>query len=178
MGTFTNWQGCTSGLAWNQANGNMATANVVKFSTGLGAAAYWFAARLGRDPHYNGTAAEASVWGQQQAAAALKAMSGKVLDFRYVFLDIENNGSPPDEDGWNTVWNGPCGGTVRPGYIPANVDFATWTGFASYIDAHSPYLAAVYSAGGDSYGSWTGIFGGQKLTNTAEWTFHQRAGPA
>ena len=118
VGTFTNWQGCTSGLAWNQANYNMATANVVKFSTGLGAAAYWFAGGPGRDPHYNGTAAEASAWGQQQAAAALKAMSGKVFDFRYVFFDIENNGGPPDEDGWNTVWNGPCGGTVRASYIP------------------------------------------------------------
>ena len=171
VGTFTNWQGCTSGLAWNQANYNMATANVVKFSTGLGAAGYWFAAGPGRDPHYNGTAAEASAWGQQQAAAALKAMSGKVFDFRYVFFDIENNGVPPDEDGWNTVWNGPCGGTVRAGYIPEKIDFATWTGFASYIDGHSPYLAGVYSAGGDSYGSWTGIFGGEKLTNTAEWTF-------
>ena len=176
VGTFTNWQGCTSGLAWNQANYNMATANVVKFSTGLGAAAYWFAGGPGRDPHYNGTAAEASAWGQQQAAAALKAMSGKVFDFRYVFFDIENNGGPPDEDGWNTVWNGPCGGTVRASYIPENIDFATWTGFASYISGHSPYLAGVYSAGGDSYGSWTGIFGNEKLSYAAEWTFDNEQG--
>ncbi|MGH3290138.1 MAG: DUF4232 domain-containing protein, partial [Streptosporangiaceae bacterium] len=42
VGSFMNWQGCTTaGLAWEQANYNMATDNVVKFSTGLGAAAYW-----------------------------------------------------------------------------------------------------------------------------------------
>jgi hypothetical protein len=172
VGSFMNWEGCTtSGLAWDQANYNMATDNVVDFSTGLGAAAYWFAAGPGRDPHYNGTAAEAQKWGREQAEAALKDLGGKVFDFRYIFMDIENNGVPPDEDGWNTVWDGPCGGIVKAGYIPANVDFADWTGFAAYIDGHSPYLAGVYSAGGDSYGSWAGIFGSERLTNTAEWTF-------
>ncbi len=172
VGSFMHWQGCTtSGLAWIQADYNMATDNVVDFSTGLGAAAYWFAAGPGRDPHYNGSAAEAATWGREQAQRVLSDMSGKVFDFRYIFMDIENNGVPPDEDGWNTVWNGPCGNTVKAGYIPANVDFATWVGFADYIDNHSSYLAGVYSAGGDSYGSWTGIFGNQKLSSTAEWTF-------
>ena len=171
-GSFMNWQGCTtSGLAWNQANYNMATDNVVQFSTGLGAAAYWFAAGPGRDPHYNGTTSEAGIWGQEQAQQALSSLGGKVFNFRYIFMDIENNGVPPDEDGWNTVWNGPCGNTVKAGFIPENVDFATWVGFADYIAGHSPYLAGVYSAGGDSYGSWTGIFGNEQLSNTAEWTF-------
>jgi hypothetical protein len=172
VGSFMNWQGCTtSGLAWVQANYDMATDNVVDFSTGLGAAAYWFAAGPGRDPHYNGTTAEATTWGQEQAQQALSDLGGKVFDFRYIFMDIENNGVPPDEDGWNTVWNGPCGNTVKTEYIPANVDFATWVGFANYIDSHSPYLAGVYSAGGTWYGSWEGIFGSEQLTSTAEWTF-------
>jgi Protein of unknown function (DUF4232) len=172
VGSFMNWQGCTtSGLAWVQANYNMATDNVVDFHTGLGAAAYWFAAGPGRDPHYNGTTAEATKWGEEQGQAALADLGGKVFDFRYIFMDIENNGVPPDEDGWNTVWNGPCGGTVRAGYIPANIDFATWAGFANYIDNHSAYLAGVYSAGGISYGSWVGIFGNERLRYTAEWTF-------
>ena len=172
VGSFMNWQDCTTaGLAWVQANYNMATDNVVNFSTGLGAAAYWFAAGPGRDPHYNGTTAEAGLWGEAQAQQAISDLGGKVFDFRYIFMDIENNGVPPDEDGWNTVWNSPCGNTVKSSYIPANVDFATWVGFANYIDDHSPYLAAVYSAGGTYYGSWTGIFGSQQLSNTAEWTF-------
>jgi hypothetical protein len=167
-----NWRGCTTaGLAWEQANYNMATDNVVKFSTGLGAAAYWFAAGPGRDPHYNGSTAEAGIWGQEQAQQALSDLGGKVFDFRYIFMDIENNGVPPDNDGWNTVWNGPCGNTVKTGFIPAKVDFATWVGFANYINNHSSYLAGVYSSGGNWYGSWAGIFGNEKLSNTAEWTF-------
>ena len=172
VGSFMNWQHCTTaGLAWEQANYNMATQNVVKFGAGLGAAAYWFAAGPGRDPHYNGSTARAAIWGQEQAQQALASLGGKVFNFRYIFMDIENNGVPPDEDGWNTVWNGPCGNTVKAGYIPANVDFATWVGFANYIDNHSSYLAGVYSSGGTWYGSWAGIFGGLKLSNTAEWTF-------
>jgi hypothetical protein len=172
VGSFMHWQGCTSaGLSWEQADYNMATDNVVKFSTGLGAAAYWFAAGPGRDPHYNGSTAEAAAWGQEQAQRALWDLGGKVFDFRYIFMDIENNGVPPDQNGWNTVWNGPCGNKVKTGYIPANVDFATWVGFANYIDNHSSYLAGVYSAGGSWYGSWTGIFGNEKLSNAAEWTF-------
>ena len=171
-GSFMNWQHCTTaGLAWNQANYNMATDNVVHFGTGLGAAAYWFAAGPGRDPHYNGTTHEAAIWGQEQAQQALSSLGGKVFNFRYIFMDIENNGVPPDGDGWNTVWNGPCGNTVKAGYIPANIDFATWTGFANYITGHSSYLAGVYSAGGVGYGSWGGIFGNEQLSNTAEWTF-------
>jgi hypothetical protein len=172
VGSFLNWKSCTTaGLAWNQSNYTMATDNVVDYSTGLGAAAYWFAAGPGRDPHYNGTASEAMTWGQEQAEQALNDMSGKVFDFRYVFMDIENNGTPPDEDGWNTVWNGACGDNVKASYIPASIDYATWQGFANYIDNHSPYLAGVYSSGGDWYGSWVGIFGSEHLPSTAEWTF-------
>jgi hypothetical protein len=172
VGTFTNWKGCTtSGVAWDQANYNMATDNVVKYGTGLGAAAYWFAAGPGRDPHYNGSTAEAGIWGQQQAQAALSDLNGKVFDFRYIFMDIENNGAPPDQDGWNTVWNGACGNHVRAEYVSAKVDFATWVGFADYIDSHSPYLAGVYSAGGQGYGGWIGIFGNERLSNAAQWTF-------
>jgi Protein of unknown function (DUF4232) len=177
IGAFWHWQGCTtSGLAWDQSNYNMATDNFVSYHTGLGAAVYWFAAGPGRDPRYNGSVAEATAWGAQQAKQAIADVGGDVLGFRYIFMDIENNGVPPDGDGWNTVWNGPCGSTVKASYIPANVDYATWQGFSAYIDQHSPYQAGVYSAGGDSYGSWTGIFGSEKLSNTAEWTYVNEQG--
>jgi hypothetical protein len=172
VGSFLNWNGCTtSGLNWVQANYDMATDNVVDYGTGLGAAAYWFAAGPGRDPRYNGTTSEAMTWGEKQAQQVVAHLNGVFLDFRYIFMDIENNGAPPDGNGWNTVWNGPCGNTIKAYYIPANVDYATWLGFANYIDAHSPYLAGVYSAGGNDYGSWTGIFGSEPITNAAEWTF-------
>ena len=171
-GSFFNWQGCTtSGLAWNQANYNMATDNVVDHGTGLGAAAYWFMGGPGRDPHYNGTTSEAATWGREQAQAALKALNGRVFDFRYIFMDIENDGAPPDYWGWNTLWNSACGDTIRAEYIPANIDYATVQAFANYVDARSPYLAGVYSAGGFGYGGWMGIFGGEQLKTTPEWTF-------
>ena len=172
VGSWLNWRGCTdSGLNWVQANYNMANDNLVRYHTGLGAAAYWFAAGPGRDPQYNGTTAEARIWGQRQAEQFLSDSSGLFFGFRYVFMDIENNGLPPDGNGWNTVWNSPCGNRIRAGYIAPAVDYATYLGFASYIDSHSPYRVAVYSAGGPGYGSWTGIFGGELLTHTAEWTY-------
>jgi len=172
MGSWLNWKGCsTSGLAWNQANYNMANDNFVNYHAGLGAAGYWFAAGPGRDPHYNGTISEATAWGVAQAMQAISRLNGRFFAFRYIFFDIENNGTAPDENGWNTVWNGSCGSKAKAGYIAPEVDYATFIGFRNYIDAHSPYLAGVYSAGGRSYGSWTGIFGGEQSKDTAEWTF-------
>jgi hypothetical protein len=172
VGNYQNWMGCTtSGLAWNQANYNMANDNLVNYRTGLGAAGYWFAAGPGRDPHYNGTYAEAEQWGIRQARQFLADASGRFFNFRYVFIDIENNGAAPDENGWNTVWNGPCGSRIKAEYIAPQVDYAVFSGFRNYIDINSPYLAGVYSAGGVSYGSWIGIFGGGRIQHTAEWTF-------
>ncbi len=172
MGSYENWQGCTtSGLAWVQSNYNAANDNIVDYGVGVGAAGYWFAAGPGRDPHYNGTTSEAMKWGEEQAAQAISQTSSLFFNFRYIFMDIENNGAPPDLYGWNTAWNGPCGMNAPVEYIPEQVDYATYLGFANYIDDNSPYVAGVYSAGGIGYGSWTGIFGDEKITGTAEWTF-------
>ena len=172
LGSYENWQGCTtSGLAWVQSNYNMANDNITEYGEGIGAAGYWFAAGPGRDPHYNGTTAEATAWGQEQAEQAISQVSSLFFNFRYIFMDIENNGTPPDGNGWNTVWNGPCGNNAKAEYVAPNVDYATFQGFANYIDNNSPYSAGVYSAGGTGYSSWTGIFGSEPITGTAEWTF-------
>ena len=173
FGSYENWQGCTtSGVAWVQGNYNMANDNIMEYGVGLGAAGYWFAAGPGRDPHYDGTTSEAMAWGQEQAQQAMSQVSSLVFNFRYIFMDIENNGTPPDEYGWNTVWNGPCGNDVKAEYVAPEVDYATFQGFANYIDDHSPYSAGVYSAGGQGYGSWIGIFGNEKIPGgAAEWTF-------
>jgi hypothetical protein len=139
MGSWLNWEGCSaSGLAWNQANYNMANDNFVNYHTGLGAAGYWFAAGPGRDPHYNGTYAEATAWGAAQAKQAIARLNGRFFAFRYICFDIENNGTAPDGNGWNTVRNGPCGGRTKASYIAPEVDYATFSGFRNYIDAHSP----------------------------------------
>jgi Protein of unknown function (DUF4232) len=172
LGSYLNWQGCTdSGLNWVQANYNMATSNLIRYHTGLGAAAYWFAAGPGRDPRYNGKTSEAWTWGVKQAKQFLTDSLGVFLSLRYVFMDVENNGFAPDVNGWNTVWNGPCGNKTKAEYIAPQIDLATVQGFASYINAHSPYRVGVYSAGGPGYGSWTGIFAPELLSHTAEWTF-------
>ena len=172
MGSYENWQGCTtSGLAWVQDNYNAANENNMEYGVGIGAAGYWFAAGPGRDPNYNGTTSEAMTWGQEQAEQAMSQVSSLFFEFRYIFMDIENNGTPPDDYGWNTVWNGPCGSEVKAEYIAPNVDYATYLGFTNYIDENSPYSAGVYSAGGQSYGSWSGIFGNEPVTTSAEWTF-------
>ncbi len=172
MGSYENWQGCTtSGLAWVQSNYNMANDNIMQYGVGIGAAGYWFAAGPGRDPNYNGTTSEAMTWGQEQAEQAMSQVSSLFFEFRYIFMDIENNGTPPDEYGWNTVWNGPCGNEVKAEYVAPDVDYATYLGFTNYINENSPYSAGVYSAGGQSYGSWSGIFGNEPITAAAEWTF-------
>ena len=172
MGSYENWQGCTtSGLAWVQSNYNMANDNIMEYGVGIGAAGYWFAAGPGRDPNYNGTTSEAMTWGQEQAEQAMSQVSSLFFEFRYIFMDIENNGTPPDEYGWNTVWNGPCGNEVKAEYVAPDVDYATYLGFTNYINENSPYSAGVYSAGGQSYGSWSGIFGSEPVTSAAEWTF-------
>ena len=114
LGSYMNWKGCTnSGLNWVQANYNMANDNLVKYHIGLGAAAYWFAAGPGRDPNYNGTTAEATAWGVAQAKQVISHLSGVFFNFRYIFMDIENNGEAPDGNGWNTVWNGACGSKIK-----------------------------------------------------------------
>ena len=172
LGSYENWQGCTtSGLAWVQGNYNAANDNIMEYGVGIGAAGYWFAAGPGRDPHYNGTTSEAMTWGQEQAEQALSQVSNLFFEFRYIFMDIENNGTPPDEYGWNTIWNGPCGNNIQAEYVAPNVDYATYLGFTNYINENSPYSAGVYSAGGQSYGSWSGIFGNEPITAAAEWTF-------
>jgi hypothetical protein len=172
LGSWLNWRGCTdSGLNWVQANYNMATSNLIRYHTGLGAAAYWFAAGPGRDPHYNGTTTEAMIWGERQAVRFLADSAGVFLSFRYVFMDIENNGFAPDGNGWNTVWASPCSDEIKAEFIPPAVDYATYRGFAHYIDSHSPYRVGVYSAGGPGYGSWNGIFSPVLLSHAGEWTF-------
>lgn len=174
-GSWANWQKCSTGRNWLQSNYNAAQANATA-GDGLGAAPYWFAAGPGRDPGYNGTTAEAKSWGAAQAKQMITHALGNAYSLPYVVEDVENAGAPPDENGWNTIWTGPCTQTQSGSSIPATVDFATFQGFRNYIQANSAYAPAVYSAGGGGYGSWSGIFGsGFTLTTTAEWTFTEES---
>lgn len=170
VGSFQRWHGCGGGLNWLQGNYNAAQANAAH-GDGLGAAAYWFAAGPGREPGYDRSAPKARAWGAAQARRVVSTDLGDLLSFPYVVMDVENNGAPPDFNGWNTVWDGPCGGTVERSFVPPRLDRATVSGFLAYISANTSYFPAVYSAGGIGYGSWGGIFGSAKLSGASEWTY-------
>src|SRR5215468_9412604 len=79
IGMAGNWarvEGCKTGnfLAWSSANSAQANADYSTYHIGIGTGVYWYMGGPGVDPHGNGTAAEASRWGAQQAADALAAM--------------------------------------------------------------------------------------------------------
>jgi hypothetical protein len=52
------------------------------YHRGIGDGVYWFIGGPGVDPHYNGTAAEASAWGARQAARALADIASGPIDYR------------------------------------------------------------------------------------------------
>ena len=176
IGMAGNWarvEGCKTGnfLAWNQNNSNQANTNYTKYHVGIGTGVYWYMGGPGVDPHYNGTTAEASKWGAQQAADALAAMKTHTITYPVVWADIELPGIEPALDnGWNSVYSSPCSERVVQTSVNANVDRADFNGFADYITAHSTYKVGVYTANS----VWTSIFGtgtASRIPNTYEWTY-------
>lgn len=177
MGMAGNWArqaGCRTGnfLAWSSANSAQANTNYARYRTGVGTGVYWYMGGPGVDPHYTGTTAEASAWGARQAAWTLaRIKSLGVVEYPVVWADIELPGiKPATDNGWNTVYTGPCTAKVAHYHIPASVDRADLNGFASYLAGHSSYHAGVYS----SPGVWTSIFGtgaASLIPNTYEWTY-------
>jgi len=176
IGDWAKSVGCKAyTLAWSSANASQANANFAR-SDGVGTGAYWFMGGPGVDPKYNGTTAEASAWGAQQAADAIAAIKASgVVKYPVVFMDVEMPGStvfdPALDNGWNDVYTSACSGRVKATYIAASVDRAEFNGFADYLTAHSSYKAGVYS----SPAVWSDIFGtgtaSSTLTNTYEWTY-------
>jgi hypothetical protein len=176
IGMAGNWarvEGCSTGnfLAWSSSNSAEANTNYTKYHVGIGTGVYWYMGGPGVDPHWNGTASEASNWGAFQAAKALAAMKSLHVTYPVVWADIELPGIlPAPDNGWNSVYSSPCSEDVVQGYVPANVDRAEFNGFASYIVKHSKYKVGVYS----SYPVWTSIFGtgiDSSIPNTYEWTY-------
>ena len=171
-GNWAYWLGCKGGfIAFSSANAAQAHTNYVTYHLGVGVGAYWFMGGPGVDPHWNGTAAEASAWGAQQAARALADISNGAFDYKVVWMDVEFPGiAPATDNGWNSVYTSPCSGVKKQSSIPAAVDRADFNGFANYIAAHSSYKVGVYS----SPGVWSSIFGTgtvASIPNTYEWTY-------
>jgi hypothetical protein len=176
IGMAGNWArtlGCRTGnfLAWSSANSAQANVNYTKYHIGVGTGVYWYMGGPGVDPHWNGTAAEASKWGAQQAAWALSAMKSLHVTYPVVWADIEFPGIKPALDnGWNEVYTSPCSGVVKYLHTPTSVDRAEFNGFANYITTHSSYKVGVYS----SAPVWNSIFAGTRdglIPDTYEWTY-------
>jgi hypothetical protein len=177
IGNWAAWQGCHKVVVWSPADANDARTNYVTYHLGIGVGAYWFMAGPGVDPHYNGTTAEATTWGQEQAKATLSdlAKASPKVTYPVVFLDVELPGDAPSytpapDNGWNAVYTSPCSGVVKQNGIAAQVDRADFNGFADYLTSHSTYKAGVYSAPS----IWADIFGtgsAATITNTYEWTY-------
>jgi len=171
-GNWAYWLGCKGGfIAFSSTNAAQAHTNYVTYHRGVGVGAYWFMGGPGVDPHWNGTAAEASAWGAQQAARALADIKNGAFDYKVVWMDVEFPGiAPATDNGWNSVYTSPCSGVKKQSSIPAAVDRADFNGFANYIAAHSSYKVGVYS----SPGVWSSIFGTgtvASIPNTYEWTY-------
>jgi hypothetical protein len=174
LGNWSHRMGCHGIVVWSGTNQTQAATNFHTYHRGIGVGGYWFMAGPGVDPHYDGTAAEASKWGAQQAAWALADGVGR-LTYPVVFMDIEIPGNAPDytpapDNGWNSVYTSPCSGVVRISFVPTSLDRADLNGFATYLTSHSSYKAGVYSAPD----IWTSIFGtgaDSVLPNTYEWTY-------
>ena len=171
-GNWAYWLGCKGGfIAFDASDAAKAHADFTKYGQGVGDGAYWFMGGPGVDPHYNGSTAEASAWGAQQAARALSDIANGAFDYKVVWMDVELPGiAPAPDNGWNDVYTSACSGVIRQGGIPAAVDRADFNGFADYITAHSSYKVGVYSTAS----VWTSIFGtgtDSLIPNTYEWTY-------
>jgi hypothetical protein len=175
IGMLGNWartEGCRTGnfLAATPVNAGQANANLARYNIDVGTGGYWYMGGPGVDPHYNGTTAEATKWGQQQAAWALAAAGGGIR-YPVLWADIEMPLiAPAPDNGWNSVYTSPCSGITRASFVPATVDRAVFNGFANYVTAHSKFKVGVYS---DAQ-VWSAIFGTgstASLTNTYEWTY-------
>jgi hypothetical protein len=176
-GNWATWQHCGKKVVWSSADSGAADVDYNHHHEGIGTGVYWFMGGPGVDPHYNGTAKEASAWGAAQAARTLADIRGEKTPITYpvVFMDIEIPGhapsfTPADDNGWNTVYTSACSGRVKTRHIPASVDRAEVNGYAAYLTSHSRDKAGVYS----SPGIWASIFGtgsAASIPNTYEWTY-------
>jgi hypothetical protein len=177
IGNWASMERCGGIVVWSKADSQAARVNHKTYGLGIGVGAYWFMAGPGVDPHFTGRQAEAGKWGQEQAAAALKAVAGHnpAITYPVIFLDVELPGdapryTPAQDNGWKDVYTSPCSGRIRNHHIAANIDRAVFNGFANYLTAHSKFKAGVYSAPS----IWADIMGTGRyasLSNTYEWTY-------
>src|SRR6202167_1266517 len=136
-GNWANLTDCHKIIVWSATNSAQANANHADHQ-GIGTGVYYFMGGPGVDPHYNGTASEASAWGAAQAGRALADAAKLHVTYPVIFMDIELPGGPSDytpapDNGWNSVYTAPCSSVVKSGFVAASLDRADFNGFASSI---------------------------------------------
>jgi hypothetical protein len=174
-GNWARWSGCGGVLVWSSQDSKAANVNYHTYHKGIGTGVYWFMAGPGVDPHYNGTTSEASSWGAAQAAKTLRAIGGRSVTYKVVWMDIELPGNAPNytpaqDNGWNNVYTSKCSGRIKTVGVPASLDRADLNGYANYLTAHSSYTPGVYS----SPLIWSSIFGtgsASSIPGIDEWTY-------
>lgn len=176
VGDWALWWGCANSgirqLAWSSADAEAANVNLDKFGKGIGTSAYWFMAGPGVDPHYNGTASEAFVWGEGQAAETLLDMAGKAITSPVVWMDIEIPGIPPAPDnGWKDVYAGVCSSRVVKTGIAASLDRAVFNGYFDYLKARGKTLYPGVYSDPDVWQYIFGTGGAASIPHTDEWTY-------
>lgn len=177
IGSWSAWQGCGTKVVWSAPDSQAARENLLTYHQGIGVGVYWFMAGPGVDPHYNGTVAEATAWGQAQARQVIRDLRAAKTkpDYPVVFMDVELPGTAPaftpaPDDGWKSVYTSACSGKVRSGHVRTAIARGDFNGFASYLTSHSGYQAGVYS----SPKIWRKIFGAgtdAAISGIYEWTY-------
>ena len=178
IGTWTDWSGCTRGIALNTAAVRAVNANESRLPGIPGLSLYWFMAGPGADPHYNAGVGEATAWGRAQAVEvqaeyATLVAHGLASRTRYIpmmYMDIEGQPAAGYANGWNEVVNS-CGQIAHVRVISPAVDRATFNGFYTYTytHVHTVFHPGVYSTPSfwdETFG--TGPYG--HIPNTYEWT--------
>jgi hypothetical protein len=171
-GNWSRQLGCRAGnfLAWSASNSAQAAANYAGH-LGVGVGVYWFMGGPGVDPGYDGTSGEASAWGARQAAWTLAAAAADHVTYPVLWADIELPGiAPAPDNGWTSVYTGPCTGVVKRHGMASSVSRAEFDGFAAYVASHSSYRVGVYS----SAKIWATIFGTGRaslIPGVYEWTY-------
>jgi hypothetical protein len=173
-GNWANLTDCHKIVVWSATNSAQANANHARH-LGIGTGVYYFMGGPGVDPHYNGTATEASAWGAEQAGRALADAAKQHVTYPVIWMDIELPGGPSDytpapDNGWNSVYTSPCSSVVKSGFVTSSLDRADLDGFADYVTSHSSYKVGVYSAPS----IWSSIFGSgsaASIPDTYEWTY-------
>ncbi len=166
VGGYYRTRGCTGSNVFNATAAADASTNLALLPGDDGFMPYFQLGGPGMDPKYNGTTAEATAWGKQQAATAVSeanAEIGKYVGAQILWADIEAQVA----SGWNAEEKNSNCTQSGSASIPSNVDMAVINGFDSGVLASGYWDPGIYT----SPGIYQSVFGaGYNLPNVMIWT--------